>query len=118
MQWTDRIRQVKIFLVLSAIFIAATSLMVSHYLVRDLQVEERNKMEVWAQAMNAFNNADENTDLALVMSVIESNNTIPVIVMDRDCQVIDWRNIEVSSPPKGRGRSYLRLRKALLLIID
>ncbi|MBQ8158049.1 MAG: HAMP domain-containing histidine kinase [Prevotella sp.] len=96
MQWTDRIRQVKIFLVLSAIFIAATSLMVSHYLVRDLQVEERNKMEVWAQAMNAFNNADENTDLALVMSVIESNNTIPVIVMDRDCQVIDWRNIEVT----------------------
>jgi signal transduction histidine kinase len=96
MQWTDRIRQVKIFLVISAIFIAATSLMVSHYLVRDLQVEERNKMEVWAQAMNAFNNADENTDLALVMSVIESNNTIPVIVMDRDCQVIDWRNIEVT----------------------
>ena len=96
MQWTDRIRQVKILLVLSAILIAGTSLLVSHYLVRDLQVEERNKMEVWAQAMNAYNNADETTDLSLVTSVIESNNTIPVIVMDQEGHVADWRNIEVA----------------------
>ena len=95
MQWTDRIRQVKILLVLSAIVIAGLSLLVSNYLVRDLQVEERNKMEVWAQAMDAFNNADETTDLALVMRVIESNNTIPVIVMDADGGVADWRNIKV-----------------------
>lgn len=52
-------------------------------------------MEVWAEAMHAFNNADENTDLALVMSVIESNNTIPVIVMDDEGNVADWRNIKV-----------------------
>ncbi|MBQ9671730.1 MAG: HAMP domain-containing histidine kinase [Prevotella sp.] len=95
MQWTDRIRQVKILLMLSAIVIAGLSLLVSNYLVRDLQVEERNKMEVWAQAMDAFNNADETTDLALVMRVIESNNTIPVIVMDADGGVADWRNIKV-----------------------
>ena len=96
MQWTDRIRQVKILLVLSAIIIAGASLLVSHYLVLDLQVEEHGKMKVWAQAMDAFNNADENTDLSLVMSVIESNNTIPVIVMDREGNVFDWRNISVS----------------------
>ena len=70
MQWTDRIRQVKILLVVSAIIIAGASLLISHYLVRDLQVEETSKMEVWAQAMNAFNNADETTDLSLVTSVI------------------------------------------------
>lgn len=97
MQWTDRIRQVKILLALSAILIAGLSLLVSHYLVRDLQVEERNKMEVWAQAMNAFNNADETTDLSLVMSVIESNNTIPVIVVDQEGNVADWRNVEVEA---------------------
>ena len=95
MQWTDRIRQVKILLVVSAILIAAISLIVSHYLVRDLQIEEKAKMEVWAQAMNAFNNADETTDLALVTAVIESNNTIPVIVMDEDNNVADWRNIDI-----------------------
>ena len=114
MQWIDRIRQVKIVLVLSAIVIAGTSLLVSHYLVRDLQVEERNKMEVWAQAMNAFNNADETTDIALVMSVIESNNTIPVIVMDREENVADWRNITIEgSDTLGFVQNYGKRMKAV-----
>ncbi len=95
MQWTDRIRQVKIWLVVSAVIIAATSLIVSHFLVRDLQVEEQGKMEVWAQAMHVLSEADENTDLSLVTSVIESNNTIPVIVMDPRGNVTDWRNIDI-----------------------
>ena len=93
MQWTDRIRQVKILLVAAAVIIAVASLLVSHFLVRDLQKEERNKMEVWAQAMHALNEADENTDLSLVMAVIEGNNTIPVIVLNPDGTVADYRNI-------------------------
>ncbi len=96
MQWTDRIRQVKILLVLSAIVIAGISLLVSHYLVRDLQIEEHGKMEVWAQAMEALNQEDEMTYLMLVTQVMESNNTIPVIVMDAEGNVTDWRNIDVA----------------------
>ena len=53
-------------------------------------------MQVWAQAMHAYSQADENTDLSLVTAVIESNNTIPVIVMDKEGNVADWRNISVS----------------------
>ena len=49
MQWTDRIRQVKIILVTAAVIIAVASLLVSHFLVRDLSNEERHRMEVWAQ---------------------------------------------------------------------
>ena len=95
MQWTDRIRQVKIFLVVAAIVIAVASLMVSHLLVKDLQREERNKMEVWAQAMQTLQEADETTDLALVLSVIQGNKTIPVIVLDHDGQVMDYRNVDI-----------------------
>ena len=97
MQWTDRIRQVKIWLVVIAVVIAVTSLLVSHFLVRDLQLEEQNKMEVWAEAMHALNLADENTDLSLVTAVIESNNTIPVIVLNADGSVFDYRNIRLKS---------------------
>ena len=97
MQWTDRIRQVKIILVIVAIVIAVASLLVSHLLVKDLQREERNKMEIWAEALNALNNADETTDLSLVLNVIQSNNTIPVIVMDSDGVVSDYRNIEINA---------------------
>ena len=94
MQWTDRIRQVKIWLVAAAIIIAVTSLLVSHLLVRDLQKEEQRKMDVWAQAMNFVNQADENTDLSLATAVIEGNNTIPVIVLSAEDEVMDYRNIE------------------------
>ena len=94
MQWTDRIRQVKIVLVVTAIVIAVASLAVSHLLVKDLQREERNKMEVWAQAMQTLQEADETTDLALVLSVIQGNKTIPVIVLDSDEQVMDYRNVD------------------------
>lgn len=100
MQWTDRIRQVKIFLVVTAIMIAVLSLFISHLLIRDLYNEEHNKMEIWAEAMRALNNADENTDLSLVLKVINENNTIPVIVVDRTEQVQTFRNVELN------GRTY------------
>ena len=97
MQWTDRIRQVKILLVVMAIIIAVVSLLVSHFLVDDLSAEERKKMEVWAQALHSLNEADESTDLSLVLSVMEGNSTIPVIVLDKDGHVADYRNIKTKA---------------------
>ena len=93
MQWTDRIRQIKIILVVAAVIIAVVSLLVSHFLVRDLSKEERHRMEVWAQALHALNEADEKTDLSLVLSVMEGNNTIPVIIVNSEGGVDDFRNI-------------------------
>ena len=95
MQWTDQIRRVKILLVLAAVMIAVASLMVSHILTRDLADEERGKMEVWAEAMRTLNRADENTDINLVLKVINGNNTIPVIVLDSKGRVQDFRNIDI-----------------------
>jgi signal transduction histidine kinase len=102
MQWTDRIRQVKIVLVVTAVVIAVASLVVSHLLVKDLQREERNKMEVWAQAMQSLQEADENTDLTLVLSVIQGNKTIPVIVLDSEEQVMDYRNVDIKARDSAR----------------
>ena len=107
MQWTDRIRQVKIILVVVAIVIAVASLMVSHFLVKDLQREERNKMETWAEALNVLNNADENTDLTLVLNVIQGNNTIPVIVMDSSGLVSDYRNVELDAKTAADSEAYV-----------
>lgn len=95
MQWTDQIRRVKILLVAAAVIIAVASLVASHLLVRDLSAEELHRMEVWAEAMRALNNADENTDMTLVLRVINGNNTIPVIVTDAHGQVQTFRNLDV-----------------------
>lgn len=91
------IRNIKIILVVAAVIIAAASLVVSHYLVRDLAIEERNRMEVWAEAMRSLNTAEENTDLNLVLKVINENNTIPVIVTDDQGNVQTFRNVELDA---------------------
>ena len=96
MMWTDKIRQVKIILVVTAIIIAVASLVISHILIKDLSNEEHNKMVTWAQALNTLNNATENTDLTLVLNVIKSNNTIPVIVMSSKGEICDYRNIDIN----------------------
>lgn len=94
MQWTDRIRQVKIWLVVVAIIITAVSLYESHRLVSKLQAEEHTKMEIWAEAMRVFTEADEDTDLSLVSKVIEENSTIPVVVLSNEGEILDYSNIE------------------------
>ncbi len=97
MQWIDRIRQIKITLVVAAVIISAASLLISHFLVKDLHKEERVRMEIWSQALRSLNTADEKTDLSLVLSVLEGNNTIPVIVLNSQGEITDYRNIEDSS---------------------
>ncbi len=106
MQWTDRIRQVKILLVLVAVVIAVASLVISHFLVRDLAQEEKNKMEVWAEAMRTLNHADENTDLNLVLKVIDENNTIPVVVTDDEGNVQVFRNVELKGSTYADSMAY------------
>lgn len=95
MQWTDRIRQVKILLVVMAILIAVASLVVSNILTRDLYEEEHKKMEIWAEAMHTLSTNDENSGMNLVLKVIEDNTTIPVVVMDKNGEVQVFRNIDI-----------------------
>lgn len=93
--------QVKVLLVLVAVIIAVTSLVVSHYLVRDLSMQERTNMEVWAEAMRSYNNADENADLGLVLRVMEGNNNIPVVVLGSDGEVQTYRNLNLKAKDDG-----------------
>ena len=76
-----------------ALCIAVVSLVVSHKLASDLKVQEHSRMAVWAEAMRSLNKADDNTDLNLVLKVLNDNNTIPVIVLNRHGQVSDFRNL-------------------------
>ena len=97
MQWADRIKRVRIALIIAAVLLSVASLVVSHYLVRDLKREEQVKMETWAEAMRSLGEADSNADLSLVLKVLNSNNTIPVKVVDAEGCVQMERNVEEES---------------------
>ncbi|MBQ8270361.1 MAG: HAMP domain-containing histidine kinase [Bacteroidaceae bacterium] len=97
MKWYSNFRNVKYILIAVAAAIAAASLIVSHLLVEDLKAEEVKKMQVWADAMDYLNRADENTDLSLVLAVLNGNTTIPVVVTDSNGAITLHRNIDISS---------------------
>ena len=97
MKWTRRTHYIKIMFFVIAIVIAIGSLWVSHAITKALSQEERNKMEVWAEAIHSLNTADENTDLALVLKVVNGNNTIPVVVIDAKDSVQAIRNINFTA---------------------
>ena len=97
MQWYDRIRQVKFLLITMAIIIAVGSLFVSHLLVRDLAEGERRNMEVWADAMRTLNEANEETDVSLVLKVLNGNDNIPVIVQYKGGDIQSYRNLTLNA---------------------
>lgn len=90
----ERIQHIKYVVVLMAILIAIGSLITSHYLIRDLEAEERDRVAIWSEAMRSLNTADENTDLTLVIRVLNGNHITPVIVLDKGGDVLTFRNLE------------------------
>ena len=95
MKWTDRLHNIRLLFIMVAVLIAFASVVVSHLLISDLAKEEATRMEVWAEAMRSLNAADEHTDLALVLKVINENHTIPVIVINRRGHVQTYRNVKL-----------------------
>ena len=92
--FSDRNSWLNLGLGLTAVVIAAASLIVSNMLVRDLQNEERARMELWAEAMRTLDQADETTDITLVLEVMNGNHTIPVIALGSDGEVQTSRNTD------------------------
>lgn len=110
-------------LVLIAVLIAIGSLLSSNFLIQDLKAEEVKKMEIWAEAMRTFNNADENTDLNLVIKVINENSSIPIIVLQSDGELVSSRNInkhltEADSVNYLKSRADEMRRKGNVIKID
>lgn len=79
-----------------AMLIAIGSLVVSHYLIKDLSKEEHNKMRIWAEATKEMINAEEDANLNLVVLILQSNTTIPIILYDDKDNTYTSANIEVA----------------------
>ena len=96
MKFLENSLNIKYVLVVVAIVIAIASLLTSNYLIKDLQDEEKKSMKVWAEAMRSLNDADENTDMNLILQVINGNTKIPVIIADQNGEAISSRNINIT----------------------
>lgn len=83
-----------IFLSISAITIVVF-LVVSNNLIKELSEQERIRMEIWADATKRLANADENTDFDYLLSIIQRNTSIPVLVEDGEGNILNHRNFDL-----------------------
>ncbi len=84
----------KQILLLSAVLIGVGSLWYTSRLVKHIEITERQKMEMWAEAVRIVTSADLDTELAFPFSVIENNTHIPVILTDADGDIISHKNLD------------------------
>jgi signal transduction histidine kinase len=84
----------KQILLLSAVLIGVSSLWYTSRLVKHIQITERQKMEVWAEAVRIVASAGLETELAFPFSVIENNTHIPVILTDAEGEIISHKNLD------------------------
>jgi len=87
-------QQWKLFLILTAVVIGVSSLWYTNQLIKKLSIEERKKVELWAEATKQLANAEASTDLTFPIKVIEENNTIPVILAEKDGGIISFVNLD------------------------
>jgi signal transduction histidine kinase len=84
----------KQILLLTAILIGLGSLLYTHRLVNHIEATERQKMELWAEAVRIVSGTGLESELAFSFSVIESNTDIPVILTDSEGNFLGDKNLD------------------------
>lgn len=97
-----RRRGTVIFLLIT-VAVVAVFLWVSNSLVRDLAAQERQRMEIWADATREIVSADPfgpagGTDINFLLKIIEANRTIPVLVTNDADSILQQRNFDLPEP--------------------
>lgn len=100
-------------------------LFISNGLVKELGKQERERMDIWAKATQRLAQSDLNADFEFLLDIIAANNSIPVMIFDKNRNISEFRNFNlpdkddkdrmIYSELSSRNREYLskRLDKAL-----
>ncbi len=94
----DARRYGKIAFLIASAAVVALFLYFSDSLIRDLSIVERERMQIWADAtkeiVSATTLADDSApaaDIDFLLSIIQSNTTIPVLLTDADGNILQKR---------------------------
>lgn len=84
------------FILLASFSILGLILWSTNLFYNRLKIDERSKMEIFAQSIKSFNSGDNNDYLDLNLLITNSNNTIPIIVTDDKSEIVLHKNIAAS----------------------
>lgn len=89
-----------IFMVCSTIAVIIF-LIISTNLVKQLSMQERERMNIWASATEKMAQTDGDADFEFLLNIITQNNSIPVMVADADRNILEYRNYELPDGNSG-----------------
>ena len=95
----DTRQKIKIICLVGSVILVAGYLYISNQLVDDLSGEEEKRMERLAEATRIAANPSSEVDFDLVLQIIRSNSSIPVIIADDDENILYSINLQI--PEKG-----------------
>lgn len=83
MQFTDSRNPTRWFIIIASFLIVVLIVWNTYFLFQTFKEEERDKMELWAEATVTINNANlENDDIELPLKIVTDNTTIPLILTE------------------------------------
>ena len=98
----DMRRYGKVALLSAAAAMVAVFLYYSSRMVKDLSEQERQRMEIWADAtkdvVNALDAGDGNVNIDFPLGILNRNTTIPVLLTDDDGNILQHRNFNLPGP--------------------
>ncbi len=98
-------RFIKVILMLLALIISIITLYLSQRLVVKIAGEEKKKMEMWAEAESILTDPNSDGDLGFQLRVVQSNTTIPAILVDDKGVILEFVNIDTGG--RTRVEEYL-----------
>ena len=87
-------QHIKLVFIIVGAGIVVASTYFSNKLAQSLAQEETRKIEIWAEATRQLILSDESTNLDFIISIIEGNKTIPVILVDENDNLLSSKNID------------------------
>ena len=87
-------QHLKLIFILIGAGIVVASTYFSNKLGNELAQEEKRKIEIWAEATRQLILSDETTNLDFIISIIEGNKTIPVLLVDDHDNLLSSKNVK------------------------
>lgn len=97
-----------VFLAVSIALILAF-LLASNSIVKGLAQQEKERMDIWANATQKIAQANVDSDFEFLLSIISQNNTIPVMVADAKGDILDFRNFPLPDKETDEKQAFQEL---------
>lgn len=87
----------KMVLLAVSLILVGVFIYISNRLVKDLAKQERERMEIWADATRELTTSTD-TDVDFLFRIIQGNRNIPVLLVDEQGNIIEQRNFKLPEP--------------------